>query len=411
MFSLHDDWSIRVNKIVLFNIIPDLPCPRTLTKDQYVCTIHEVKKDSIYISVKEKNINICSNFKKQIQKYHTTLIDLQDKVSYIETHISEYPEYVNILTKDQEQITKLLRQTSVHVKFNVIFKQWSAILSMKNKTESKHKPDMITKHEINIPIHFKMVVVLEYMFTQMPFKKFNIDHDSHSWLVNFLPPRYLGEYYYAIEQYFNAFQILKTQNSYFALSKCGYLYEHGLGVKQDKKKAFECFKDSVTISSHNLALIYYKGEVVEKDEEKAISLLLLDVDNKENQFNLHVIFYDMNMDKKTKTLDFLKMSAEQGHVDAQFTLSYFLDRQKWLKIASLNGDIEAQYELGRYYGNRFYLLKAANKGHKIAQYYLGMTTSDDMRHDWLLKSANQGYEYAINALNNEISHDISNLRE
>ncbi|WP_276904408.1 tetratricopeptide repeat protein, partial [Frischella perrara] len=52
-----------------------------------------------------------------------------------------------------------------------------------------------------------------------------------------------------------------------------YMYEEGVGTKQDKQKAFYWYTKAAEQGhphpQHNLAIMYYQGEDIEQDKQKA----------------------------------------------------------------------------------------------------------------------------------------------
>jgi TPR repeat protein len=59
----------------------------------------------------------------------------------------------------------------------------------------------------------------------------------------------------------------------FGLNNLGYCYENGIGIKINKRKAFELYQKAAdlgnSIAQYNLALMYENGEGVDKNIDQA----------------------------------------------------------------------------------------------------------------------------------------------
>src|SRR5204863_1831014 len=70
--------------------------------------------------------------------------------------------------------------------------------------------------------------------------------------------------------------LLDNQNGSNSIYLLGYFNYHGIGTSVDKQKAFEFYQKAAdlgnSIAQYNLANMYRKGEVVDKDDNKAFEL-------------------------------------------------------------------------------------------------------------------------------------------
>lgn len=149
-------------------------------------------------------------------------------------------------------------------------------------------------------------------------------------------------------------------HAYWLLGLC---YEHGRGVEEDERKAFEYYTKGSELGNancqHNLANMYLLGNGVKKNIKKAAELC--------------------------------RKSAEQGYKLAQFALARAYERGlfgetdfdkmiEWGEKAAENGPAEVQYEVGKLYMNedengkmidaersKYWVAQAAEKGHTMAR--------------------------------------------
>ena len=175
-----------------------------------------------------------------------------------------------------------------------------------------------------------------------------------------------------------------------------FCYYNGKGIAQDIEKAKELFlkySEYNTEIQKNLGVIYYKGTPSCKpDEEKAINWFTQAANNGNIQSMLHLgkIYKKNNIEeamkwyKKAATLDdkkgaytyafhlyqykidwnesftWMKLSAENKHVSAQFLLGLFykcgigtpVNHEKafyWFNLAAENGYEQSYSHIGRYY--------------------------------------------------------------
>ena len=120
----------------------------------------------------------------------------------------------------------------------------------------------------------------------------------------------------------------------------------------------ECADSGDTCACYKLGKIYFKGEIVLQDLDKAEKYLLLAEDNEFTQYALGKLYLQKEKYDVQKAVDYFEKSA---------------DKNMW-----------SSYQLGR-----LYLFGAE-----------GLEKDKTKAVEWLTKSANDGNEYAQNMLNN-----------
>ncbi|MBP6008071.1 MAG: sel1 repeat family protein [Rhodoferax sp.] len=139
-------------------------------------------------------------------------------------------------------------------------------------------------------------------------------------------------------------------------SMVGYMFDEGLGVKQDPKKAFYWYEKAAAQgnaeAAYNLGNLYRDGRGVPQSQEKWAQSMLTSakLGNPSAQFNVALMF--TNGDHVTKDLnvafDWLLKSAEGGDIMAQVNtgIAYakgsgvnadYLKAYKWLVVAQRRG--------------------------------------------------------------------------
>ena len=182
----------------------------------------------------------------------------------------------------------------------------------------------------------------------------------------------------------------------------GLMYFYGNGVEQDLEKAFNCFHKAALQGLPEaqlfLGLMYFNGQGVEQDFKEAARWFHAAAEQglPEAQFNLGGIYFNgqgVEQDFK-EAARWFHAAAEQGHAKAQFNLGgmYFNDQgveqdfkeaARWFHAAAEQGLPEAQYNLGRMYFNGqgvekdleeavHWFREAARQGLPEAQLFLGM---------------------------------------
>jgi TPR repeat protein len=202
----------------------------------------------------------------------------------------------------------------------------------------------------------------------------------------------------------------------------------GLGVKQDKAKAFywwlKAAEQGDTFAQHNIGVAYNDGIGVQQDKAKACHwrLKAAEQGNVMAQFNAGVYYHngDGVKEDKAKAFYWFMKAAEQGNVQALFNVATYYedgtvvkqDKAKafyWLLKAAEQGNIQAQFSAAVYYENGmvvkqdetkafYWYLKAAEQGHAMSQFLVGTLygIGDCIKQDkakgfhWCMKAAKQG---------------------
>ncbi|RHZ45735.1 hypothetical protein Glove_658g1 [Diversispora epigaea] len=207
-----------------------------------------------------------------------------------------------------------------------------------------------------------------------------------------------------------------------------YMYKDGLGVDEDRKKAFRIYcklADKGSLIALNLvAHCYENGFGVEKNEEKAFELYLKSAEKGMllAQSNVGVCYGNGIGIKKdeAKLFQWNKKSALAGNINAMFEVGCCYDDGKdeneafkWYLKAAKKGDPMAQHNLGCCYANGEgihkdyeraveWFKKAAKNDHANSQYmvgecfYNGRGIGKDIIKAiyWLNKAKENGHIYA-----------------
>ena len=138
----------------------------------------------------------------------------------------------------------------------------------------------------------------------------------------------------------------ESLNFPYSVNNMGYLYEHGLGVVQNLKKAVELYQIGVgmkcDISMHNLAFCFREGNGVKQNIDKAIELYELAAslgnsssmnslgftyENKLRNYDMAIKYYEMaanrNFEMGLQNLIALYQKSEVKR-DKKYVVNYFL---------------------------------------------------------------------------------------
>lgn len=216
--------------------------------------------------------------------------------------------------------------------------------------------------------------------------------------------------------------------------KLGLMYMSGYGIEENFYKACwwitKAAKHGESEAQFLLAKLYNDGEIPGGDKKDAIKWCrkAAEQGNEEAQALLDIICLSDDSDSTQNVEDefgLLKCSAEQGDVDAEFSLGlmYYYGQGfeenndeafKWLKMAAEQGKREAQYLLAIMYSNGYgtekdndealkWFKKAAEQGEREAQFELGRMyikygkgTQEDYKEGfrWTAAAAEQGHAWA-----------------
>jgi TPR repeat protein len=250
------------------------------------------------------------------------------------------------------------------------------------------------------------------------------------------------DYQKAMEWYEEA----AKQGNADAQFKLGYMYFYGEGVVQAYVKAFYWFEKAAmqdnAAAQYSLGLMHYEAKGIPQDYETAVYLfgksaeqgydkakLYLKIirlereaerGNAAAQYDLGLIYYkgqEIERDFQ-KAFWLFEKAVSQGHSGAQYNLGLMHYKGQvvkqdfqiaflWFERAAEQGDISAQYILGLMYDKGegvkkdskkaiYYFENAAEHGDPEAQYELGARVSDDEKSKyWYEKSAKQGNPKAM----------------
>jgi TPR repeat protein len=229
----------------------------------------------------------------------------------------------------------------------------------------------------------------------------------------------------------------------------GYLYEHGLGIQQDKSKALTFYKMAIDACNEESRCDEAKERYSRLSAELAaaqpkrgksfffffiaITIIALGIwlwigtqENAESQYNRGREYAEKQ--DYVEAVKWYRKAADQGHASAQSNLGWMyakgqgvaqdhVEADTWYRKAAEQGYAYAQYSLGVRYANgqgvaqddmeavKWYR-KAAAQGYAYAQYSLGVryangqgVAQDDMEAvKWYRKAAEQGHAGAQNRL-------------
>ena len=189
-----------------------------------------------------------------------------------------------------------------------------------------------------------------------------------------------------------------------ALISLAIAYYEGNGIKQDYKRAIECYKKAAgfghEIAQCDLAYMYKMGQGTPKDMKQAVYWYTksAELGFGDAQLELGVLYHNGDGVKQDfeKSLYWYKKAADQGNAKAQENLAYMassgegmeVDMQMAMKLfneAAKQGLPESQYNMGIFFVRgeyvkqdlklaRFYFEQAAEQG--IPQAYSALVTLD-----------------------------------
>lgn len=138
-------------------------------------------------------------------------------------------------------------------------------------------------------------------------------------------------------------------------------------------------------AQYNLGLMYYEGENIETDYEKAVYWITKSAEQgyAKAQYSLGMIYYKGENIDIDKAHEWFQKAAEQGHVKAQFKLGY------------MYYDIESMLDFEK---ARKWFQKAAEQNHPESQYFLGLIYKNgtginrniQISRQWMQKACNNG---------------------
>lgn len=199
------------------------------------------------------------------------------------------------------------------------------------------------------------------------------------------------------EKAFHLYETLASEGSSAAWNNLGCMYARGTYTAVDKTKAFECFLKSAEagdeVAMNNVGNKYRRGEGVDKNEQKAFEWYKKGaekgyIDAISNLIDCYKEGIGVEKDEQ-KVIEWYEKIIEEGEKDEINNLGIFYeniikDYEKachYYRMAAEQGDEAGQYNLGTMY-----------------EYGLGVDEDENAAIYWYRKSARQGYEEAIEKL-------------
>ena len=233
----------------------------------------------------------------------------------------------------------------------------------------------------------------------------------------------------ALKYYQDAFEkLMSASDDVFVQNSLGIMYQHGLGVVKDEKKAFIWYEKSAQQgymnAQCNFATMYLNGLGVVKDEKKAF--IWYEKSAQQGymyaQCNFAIMYLNgVGTIKDEKQAFFwYEKAAQQENIEAQAQLGYMYlkglgtsknEKQAffWSEKAVQQGYMQAQVQLGYMYENGegtvkdikqaiIYYERAAQQGDARAQYFLGemyeigqnVPKNEQQAFIWFMEAAKQG---------------------
>lgn len=182
----------------------------------------------------------------------------------------------------------------------------------------------------------------------------------------------------------------------------GVYYIKGIGTEQDSFQAYKWINKSAeqnnAMGEFGLAACFKQGIGVAKDEEKSLYWLTRaaykGLDAAQYMYGEEIEIGHVN-EPHLPPFDWYKKAADQGYAKAQNGLGFLYQKGsggapqsgyeafRWYEKAARQGLAEAQYNLGFCY-----------------YYGIGVDKNEIKANEWIKKSAEQGYETAIETLQN-----------
>lgn len=225
-------------------------------------------------------------------------------------------------------------------------------------------------------------------------------------------------------------QSLAEQGDSNTMTRLGVVYVQGVGLnlqcEQGVKWLTKAAKINNAYAQHNLAILFYKGSCVAKDEARSLELFeqAARAGVPEAQNNLAVLYAEGIWADSAKALYWAKAGATQDFIPAQHTLAIILlgnnevqDGLHLLTQVAEQGYGESQFLLAYFYHTGEHVSKdealafafaekAANQGIAEAQFLLanmyhfgeGTVPNKALATKWYKKSAKQGFAPASEML-------------
>jgi len=188
-----------------------------------------------------------------------------------------------------------------------------------------------------------------------------------------------------------------------AYARLGFLYERGLGVRQNFKRAAELYKTSADMGSRHgqsrLGRLYQRGNGVKKDTAKALQLYRKSIEKREHGRGYAFLGYmyekgiEVNQDYNQAAI-FYQKAIERGN-------AFGMSRMAWLHVKGrgVKRDYEKAWvlvERAAKYNNPFGL---AVQGFLYEKGY-GAFKDEDKAIEMYMKAADQGSRFAMFRIGN-----------
>ena len=205
-----------------------------------------------------------------------------------------------------------------------------------------------------------------------------------------------GEEYYQQKNYAKALEwYMKSaaKGHLSATSDIGYLYEDGLGVKQDYEKAIKWYLKSANLGNvhamTNVGMMYYTGRGTIQNYSKAMEWFKKAAEKGDTRAMWRIGFLYKNGEgvkqNDSKAVEWFRKAAEKDYASAQVSLGLMYERGqgvtkdlaeavKWYRNAAELGNEDGQRNLGLCY----------KKGTGVQQDYV-------QAYKWISKAAKQDY--------------------
>lgn len=204
-----------------------------------------------------------------------------------------------------------------------------------------------------------------------------------------------------MEQFFHVLELAQSGEQ-ASMLEAAQAYRQGYPILQDQTQALEWYQKAWDKSAHTLsqaafelADMYYKGEGIEQNDEKAADFLAqaAELKNTQAQYVLGEYAYTDNPARMEDAFAWFSNAAAQGHVKAQYMTGFMLFQGqgtaksvplaiRFFEQAAEQNDPSSQYVLGQIYlkglgvrrsprRGRAWLERAAENGSEPAKEMLG----------------------------------------
>jgi TPR repeat protein len=111
----------------------------------------------------------------------------------------------------------------------------------------------------------------------------------------------------------------------------GYMYEHGIVVKQDYNEAFKWYSKAAEngswIAQRNLGMLYWNGLGTEKNIKKAFELLHSAAESGNNDVYCILGRMYLEVNEEQKGIEYLQKAIQQGDTIAKDFLDKYMQKK------------------------------------------------------------------------------------